>query len=88
MNIIRCNVIDYRKGFIEVQSRIHDGCINIETWQTAPDIDITGLVIGDEKITDDDVTGNAEIELSLENAEHLVAQLQNAINDIKSEGST
>ena len=83
--LIRCNVIDYRQGFIEVQSRIHDGCINIETWQVSSGIDITSLGISDEEITDKEITGNKEIELTLENAERLITKLQDAINDIESD---
>lgn len=87
LNKIRCNAIEYRQGFIEVQSRIHEDCINIETWQINPDINITNLNLTDEEVADDDITGNTEIELSLKNAEYLINLLQAAISDVKSGGN-
>ena len=88
MNTIRCNAIDYRQGFIEVQSRIHKDCINIETWQVDADINITAVGLSDGGITNDNIIGNTEIELSLKNAEQLITLLQDAINTVKSGRNT
>lgn len=85
---IRSNSISYRQGYIEVRTDIHENCINIETWNIDPDIDISSLELTDEKITDADVTANTEIELNLENAENLVNQLQEAIKKVKLNEST
>jgi len=83
MQKIKCNSINYRKGFIEVLANIHSGCINIETWSIHPDADISeqGLVFNE--IPYEYFTGNTEIELNLKNAEELLTSLQKAILELK-----
>ena len=82
---IRCNSIEYRQGFIEVLPGIHDGCINIETWEINSEINIKNLDLESEAIPEDGVTANTELELSIQNAELLISLLQNAINQIHDE---
>ena len=80
---IRCNSIAYRQGFIEVQPAIHDNCINIETWQIDPNTDISAINLTDDALSENAITGNTELELSIENAEQLVGLLQSAIKRLK-----
>lgn len=61
---IRCDTISYRQGFIEVQSQIHPGKVNIEVWQVDPDVNISGTWVSDDSISDDNITGNTELELT------------------------
>ncbi len=72
-----CNEISYRKGVIEITPGIHDGCINLETWGIHPEIDI-------ERFPDDGITGNTELEMSIEMAEALIEALQAAICAVQS----
>lgn len=76
---IRCNDIAYRKGFIEVTSAIHASCINLEAWQVHPEVDIANIEITDESFPDEGVTGNIELEMSVEAAERLIEVLQAAV---------
>ena len=78
-----CNTINYRQGYIEVIPNIHEQCINIETWQIDPRVNISDTELTSEKILDKDVNGNTEIELSLEDAEHLLSLLSDAISKVK-----
>ena len=59
---IPCNSIVYRKGFVEV-SRVHDGCINLESWSVHPETEISGVDVRDGSIGEDDIIGNVELEL-------------------------
>lgn len=79
---IRCNSIAYRKGFVEV-SRVHDGCVNLESWSVHSETEISGIDIRDERIGDDDVTGNVELELGIEAAERLITALQAAVDELR-----
>jgi hypothetical protein len=79
-NLIKCNSIEYRKGYIEVLGNIHIDCINLEVWNIHPDIDITSIDLSDDSIPDKAVIANTEIELTIEKAELLVQQLSKAIN--------
>lgn len=80
---LRCNVIPYRKGFIEVVPDIHDGCINIEAWQVHPDVDISNREIEDDSFPDNAVTGNVELEISVAAAEDLIQVLTEAVAKVK-----
>ncbi len=80
MSVIKCNSINYRKGYIEVESEIHKGCVNLEVTQIHPDVDITSTRLGDGKLSDEAFIGNTEIELSLEEAKNLIELLKNAID--------
>ena len=79
---IRCNSIAYRKGFVEV-SRVHDGCVNLESWSVHSEAEISGIDIRDERIDDEDITGNVELELGIEAAERLIAALQAAVDELR-----
>ena len=76
MKKIKCDNINYRKGFVEVASNIHKGFINVETWTIDPDFNIEKFKFGDDILPDGTVTGITEIELSRENAMELVKLLQ------------
>ena len=80
---IRCNVINYRKGFVEVTPGIHSGCINLETWEAHPDVDISNRDVTDEQFPDDGIVGNTELEMSIEAAEELIEALQAAICEMQ-----
>ncbi|AZZ90695.1 hypothetical protein EUZ85_08205 [Hahella sp. KA22] len=87
-NLIKCNSIEYRKGYIEVLAGIHDECVNIEAWNIHPEVDITSLDLGDESLPEGAVTSNTEIELSLENAELLISLLTQAVNKVRAKNNT
>ena len=78
---IRCNSIAYRKGFVEV-SRVHDGCVNLESWSVHSEAEISSVDVRDGRIGDDDITGNVELELGIEAAEQLIAALQAAVLEL------
>ncbi|KZN39396.1 hypothetical protein N480_00775 [Pseudoalteromonas luteoviolacea S2607] len=86
-DLIKCNSINYRKGYIEVLGGIHDECINLEVWNIHPDVDITSAGLGDESFPENAVASNTEIELSLEKAELLIEQLTLAVNKIRENNS-
>lgn len=91
-DIIKCNNIAYRKGFIEVSTGSHPGCINIEAWDVHTDLDISTISIRDANFPEDDefkdnkgnivdpVNGNIELELNVDQARALVAKHQDAID--------
>lgn len=83
---LRCGVVPYRKGFIEVVPDIHDGCINIETWHIHPDVDISSPEIENGTFPDNAVIGNVELELSIAEAEDLIQTLMEAVAKVKFRG--
>jgi len=87
-NLIKCNSIEYRKGYIEVRGDIHIECVNVEAWNIHPDIDISGIDLGDDSMPEEAVTANTEIELSIKNAEELVQQLVEAIKVAQQKNNT
>lgn len=72
---IKCDNVNYRKGYIEVSSDIHKGYLNIEAWNIHPDVDISDNLSFDQ-VDDEAFTGNIEIELNLENAKELFDELE------------
>ena len=80
---IKCNVVSYRKGFIEVIPEIHPGCINIETWEIQSEINLEGIDFGDGQLPDSAFSANTEIEMGLPEAKQLVALLISAIEKIE-----
>lgn len=82
MKKIKCDGVNYRKGFIEVSGNIHEGFINLEVWRIHPDTDISSDMAFDE-IPDEAFTSNAELELSLENAEELLNALKQLVSHAK-----
>jgi len=81
--LIKCNNIEYRKGYIEVSANIHPGFINLETWDIDADADITNIDLKDECLSDDAVVANTEIEMSVSEAENLIELLQQAVTKVK-----
>ena len=82
-NRMKCNNIEYRKGFIEVEAGIHAGCINLETWEVNADIDISNLNLSDNELPDEGIVANTEIELNIDEAEQLIRLLHRAINNVR-----
>ena len=80
---IKCNSVDYRKGYIEITPGIHEGCINIEAWDVHVDVDLSKLELSDDNFPEDGITGNTEIEMSISEAEQLIEQLQSAVAQIR-----
>ena len=79
---IRCSGVNYRQGFVEVSARIHEDMINLETWQVDPETNIDDCVwVDDPSISDSSITGNCEIEISIEDARNLATSLLNMIGD-------
>ncbi|MDP1862713.1 MAG: hypothetical protein Q8K52_02270, partial [Thiobacillus sp.] len=76
-------LVSYRKGFLEITPNIHDGCINLETWGVHSEVDITNLVMTDERFPEDGIIGNTELEMSIETAEWLIQTLQAAIRRVQ-----
>ena len=79
---IRCNVIAYRKGYIEVTAGIHSGCVNIEAWNTDPNLGIDDVDVGD--LPAGAIIGNTELELSVEMARALLHALDIAVRRAES----
>ena len=80
---IKCNNINYRKGYIEVIPNIHEGYINLEIWNIHPDVDLSKTDIKSENFPDSGVTSNTEIEISINEAEVLISKLQDSITKAK-----
>ena len=81
-NILKANSIGYRQGFIEVIGNIHPNSINIETWNINPDRNIEELSLDDEEIKDEDVCGNTEIELNIDQVKELIRMLEKEIENL------
>ncbi|MET0063683.1 MAG: hypothetical protein ABW176_15450 [Candidatus Thiodiazotropha endolucinida] len=83
MKKIKCNSIDYRKGFLEVSYNVHDAYINLEVWNIHPDTDISGESTEFEDISEELFTGNTEIEMSIDEAEQLLKKLKECIDSYR-----
>lgn len=79
--IVKCNNIDYRKGYIEIMPHIHHKLINMEVWEIDAEQNIDNIDIEDDSFPEDSVVANIEIELSVENAQKLIQSLQWAISN-------
>lgn len=79
---IKCNAVSYRQGFIEVIPNIHDGCVNLETWDLHGDVDISSMDWMDERLRDEDFHSNCEIELTKSQAIVLARALLNAAAEV------
>jgi len=75
---LKCDTIPYRKGFVEVVSQIHEGCVNLETFHIHVDTDLKGVAWLGE-LADSGVVGNCELELTFEEARQLAETLLAAI---------
>lgn len=80
---LKVNCVPYRKGFIEVSTGIHDNCINLETWDIEPGVDISNLDFDSANLADNAFQGNTELELDIATAEDLVEALQKAIATVR-----
>jgi hypothetical protein len=80
---IRCDAVDYRQGFIEVMSQIYPGLVNIETWEISSEVDISGLDLGSDALTDDDFVANTELELTPAQTRSLAAALLAAADAVE-----
>ncbi len=83
---IYCKSVSYRSGFVEVRPNIHPGYVNIEVWNLHPDHDWRATDISDDCVGDGDVTGNAEIELDINQAKELIRLLSIAIEAAEDSG--
>ncbi|MDD4911764.1 MAG: hypothetical protein PHP57_05665 [Sideroxydans sp.] len=79
----KCTGVPYRQGWIEVTSGIHGGFVNLEVWNVTPEVDISPLASELALLTDDQIVGNTEVELSVALAKELVAALESAIKAIE-----
>lgn len=80
-NLIPCESVKYRRGAIEVLGNIHDNCVNIETWQISPDVDLSdGMINYCGK--DSEFQANTELELDKAAALKLIEQLQAAVKQL------
>lgn len=86
--VIKCNSIKYRKGFVEVRGDIHNDCINIETWNIDPDVNIANVNLEDNSLKEESIIANTEIELSITNAKALILLLQEAVGVSRAQGNT
>ena len=75
---IKCNSVSYRQGFIESSPAIHPGCVNLETWEVSPPVDIAKSDL--QSVPDDRITANTEIELTVDEAHALGNALIAAAN--------
>lgn len=80
---MKCNNINYRKGYIEVISNIHDDCINLEVTTIHPDIDISNIELTDPEFPDNAVMSNTEIEINIEEAKQLIEFLKSSISRVR-----
>ena len=69
-------------------SRVHDGCVNLESWSVHSETEVSGVDIRDGRFGDDDITGNVELELNIEAAERLITALQAAVDELRGEMKT
>jgi len=86
--MIICNDIAYRQGFIEVAAGIHPHHINIEIWNIHPDCDISSRPLTDTAISDQEIIGNTEIELSISQTTALIESLLMAIQLAQRDGAS
>lgn len=76
---IQCASVCYRQGIIEIASDIHEGCVNIEIWNIAPDLEVPQVPRGPLFEEPGSVTGTIELELSACETEALIRALQEAL---------
>ncbi|MDH3640590.1 MAG: hypothetical protein OES38_00725 [Gammaproteobacteria bacterium] len=81
-NRIKCNSVSYRTGYVEITAGIHDDCVNLETWNIHPEIDLATRDLHDADFPADGVIGNTEIELSANDARRLIRLLEVALEKL------
>lgn len=79
MSKIKCDGVNYRKGFVELSNNIHDNHINLEVWGVHPDYDLSQIDSSFSEIPEESFIGNVELELNLENAKALIQDLSSFI---------
>jgi len=88
-DLLKCNSVEYRKGYIEVAPNIHPNCINIELWEISAEKDISNLNFDDENsFVDKDVVANIELELSIQETKALISKLSKAIKSVENAKDT
>ena len=88
-NLLKCNSVEYRKGYIEIAPNIHPNCVNIELWEISAEKDISTLNFDDEdSFIDEDVIANIELELNVQEAKALINKLSNAIKAVENAKDT
>lgn len=81
---IKCDTISYRKGFLEVTPGIHDGCVNIETWEIDASANLDDKAwIADPSIPDSCVTANTELELTTTQARKFAEAILAAVKSVE-----
>lgn len=83
MSKIKCDGVNYRKGFVELSNNIHENHINLEVWGVHPDYDISEVGSSFNEIPEESFIGNVELELNLESAKALVQELSSFINNLE-----
>ncbi|WP_308365350.1 MULTISPECIES: hypothetical protein [unclassified Microbulbifer] len=76
---IKCSGIKYRQGFVEVGSGVHDGFVNLEVWTVQPDSSNFESASELAEVPEHEISSNSEIELDVEQAKSMVAEIQKAI---------
>ena len=85
---LKCVGVPYRQGFIEVTPTIHEGHVNIETWNVDPRVDLDGVHwVTTSALPDDKVLSNTEVELTIADAKKLVTAINDAIDRIEDDNS-
>lgn len=86
---LKCSGVPYRQGFIEVTPAIHEGYVNIETWDINPSVDLESLHwVSLVDLADDDVSSNTEVEMTIVNAKKLATAINDAIDRIENDVAT
>ena len=81
---MKCETINYRKGFLEVTPAIHDQCVNIELWEIDAETNISDARWVDD-IPGTAVVSNCELEMTTNEARRLVEALLAALERINPE---
>lgn len=83
---MKCDTIPYLSGFIEVSSGIHPSCVNIESLELHGGIDLRGVTwVSDASISESDIYGNTELELTAEQARRMAQALMAAAEAAEAE---
>jgi len=75
-----CDKVEYRKGVVEIAANVHPGSINLEVLAVKPEADLVSATNGYYDL-EEDVSGSAELELSVPVAKQLIEQLHEAISE-------
>lgn len=85
---LKCESVPYRKGFVEVTPSIHDGCVNIETWEVHAEASLEDAEwMDDPSIPDPSVIANCEFELTALEARNLAEALLTASQSVEDANS-